>query len=71
MTTRASTNCPKSDNNFCNQIISHAMIIAPFYSAYVLNSATIGYFLLFQLTTPLPKENMKPSIYLLFETLPT
>jgi hypothetical protein len=36
----------------------------------VLDSATVGYFLLFQLTTPLPKENMKPLVDYLSETLP-
>jgi hypothetical protein len=36
----------------------------------VPDNATIGCFLLLQLTTPLPKENMKPPINLLFETLP-
>jgi hypothetical protein len=41
------------------------------YFASVFDSATIGYFLLLQLTTPLPKENMKPLVDLLFETLPT
>jgi hypothetical protein len=65
MTTRAPTKCPKSNNSFCNQIISHAVIVVPFYFAFVFNSATIGCFLLFQLTTPLPKENMKPLIDLL------
>jgi hypothetical protein len=47
------------------------VIVAPFYFASVLNSATIGCFLLFQLTSPLPKENMKPLIDFLSETLPT
>jgi len=65
------TNYPKSDSSFCNQTISHATIIAPLYSASVLDNATIGYFLLFQLTTPLPKENMKPLVDLLSKTLPT
>jgi hypothetical protein len=70
MTTGASTDCPKSENNFCNQTISHATIAAPLYFASVLNSATVGYFLLLQLTTPLPKENMKPLVDFLFKTLP-
>jgi hypothetical protein len=35
----------------------------------MLDSATVGYFLLLQLTTPLPKENMKPLVDLLSETL--
>jgi hypothetical protein len=70
MTIGASTNCPKSDSSFCNQTISHAIIFAPLYSAFVFDNATIGYFLLLQQTTPLPKENMKPLVDLLFETLP-
>jgi len=41
----------------------------PLYSASVLDNVIIGYFLLLQLTTPLPKENMKPLVDLLFETL--
>jgi hypothetical protein len=36
----------------------------------MLDSAIVGYFLLLQLTTPLPKENMKPLVDLLFKTLP-
>ncbi len=41
------------------------------YSTYVLDSVNVGYFLLLQLTTPLPKENMKPLINLLFESMST
>jgi len=67
----ASTNYPKSKSSFCNQTTSHATIAAPLYFASVLNSATVGYFLLLQLTAPLPKENMKPLVNLLYETLPT
>jgi hypothetical protein len=70
MTTKASTNCPKSESSFCNKTTSHATIVAPLYFTSVLNSATIGYFLLLQLITPLPKENMKPLVNLLSETLP-
>jgi len=70
MTTGASIDCPKSKNNFYNQSISHATIGAPLYFAFVLDSETVGCFLLFQLTTPLPKENMKPLIDLLSKTLP-
>jgi hypothetical protein len=44
MTTGASTDCPKSESNFCNQIISHATIVAPLYSAFVLDNATVGCF---------------------------
>jgi hypothetical protein len=69
MTIGASTNCPKFENSFCNQITSHATIAAPLYFASVLDSATIGCFLLLQLTAPLPKENMKPLVDLIFETL--
>jgi hypothetical protein len=71
MTTGASTNCPKSKSSFCNQTTSHATITTPLYSASMLNSAIVGCFLLLQLTTPLLKENMKPLVDLLFETLPT
>jgi len=71
MTTGASTDCPKFDSGFCNQTTSHVAIAAPLYSAYVLDSATVGCFLLFQLTTPLPKKNMKPLVDLLSEILPT
>jgi hypothetical protein len=56
MTTGASTNCPKSDSSFYNQTTSHATIIAPMYSASVLNSAIVGCFLLLQLTAPFPKK---------------
>jgi hypothetical protein len=35
----------------------------------MFNSAIVDCFLLFQLTTPLPKENMKPLDDLLSETL--
>jgi hypothetical protein len=35
----------------------------------MLDTITVGCFLLFQLTTPLPKENMKPLVNFLFETL--
>jgi hypothetical protein len=70
MTTGASIDCPKSESSFCNQTTSHAAIVAPLYSTFVLDNANVGYFLLFQLTTPLPKENMKPLVDLLSETLP-
>jgi len=70
MTTRASIDYPKSENNFCHQTISHAVIAAPLYYASMLNNATVGCFLLFQLTAPLPKENMKPLVSLLSKTLP-
>ncbi len=69
MTIRASTDYPKFDSSFCNQTTSHATIVAPLYSAFVLNSAIVGYFLLLQLTAPLPKENMKPLVDLLSKTL--
>jgi hypothetical protein len=71
MTTGASSNCTKSESNFYNQTTSHATIAAPLYFAFVLNNATVGYFLLLQLIAPLPKENMKPLVNLLSETLPT
>jgi hypothetical protein len=69
MTTGASTDCPKSDSNFCNQTTSHATIVAFLYSAFVRDSAIISYFLLLQPTAPLPKENMKPLVDFLSETL--
>ncbi len=69
MTTRASIHCPKSESSLCNQNISNVTIVAPMYSTYVLDNANVGCFLLLQLTTPLPKENMKPLVDLLFETL--
>jgi hypothetical protein len=59
MTTRASTNYPEFESNFCNQTISHATIVATLYYASMFNSAIVGCFLLLQLTTPFPKENMK------------
>jgi hypothetical protein len=62
MTTRGSTNYPKSKSSFCNQIISHEVIVAPLYSASMLGSTNVGYLLLFQPTTSLPKENMKPLV---------
>ncbi len=70
MTTRASTDYPKSESSFCNQTISHAIIVAPLYSTFVLDNANVGCFLLLQLTAPHPKENMKPLVDLLSETLP-
>jgi hypothetical protein len=70
MTTRASIDCPKSYSYFCNQTTSHVTIIAPLYFASVLDSATVGCFLLLQLTAPLPKENMKPLVDFLAKTLP-
>jgi hypothetical protein len=69
MTIGASTNCPKSESSFCNQTTSHATIATPLYFASVLDSATIGYFLLLQLTAPFPKENIKPLVDLLSKTL--
>jgi hypothetical protein len=47
------------------------MIVVPFYFGSMLDSATFGRFLLLQLTTLLPEEDMKPLVDLLFETLPT
>jgi hypothetical protein len=70
MTTGAFTNCPKSKSSFCNQTTSHVAIVAPLYSTSVLDNAIVGYFLLFQLIAPLPKENMKPLVDILFKTLP-
>ncbi len=71
MTIGASNDYPKFDSSFCNQTTSHATIVAPMYIASVFDNATVGCFLLLPLTTPLPKENMKPMVNLLFETLPT
>jgi hypothetical protein len=62
MTIGASIDYPKSESNFYNQITPHAMIVVPLYFASVLDSATIGCFLLLQLITLLPKKNMKPLI---------
>jgi hypothetical protein len=70
MTKGASIDYLKFDSNFYNQIISHATIVTPLYFASMLDSVIIGCFLLLQLTTPLPKENMKPLVDLLSETLP-
>ncbi len=70
MTIGASINCPKFDSSFCNQTNSHVTNVVPLYSTFMLDSATIGYFLLLQLTAPLPKENMKPLVDLLSKTLP-
>ncbi len=69
MTTRKSTDYSKSNNSFCNQTTSHAVIAEPLYYASMFDSATVGCFLLFQLAAPLPKTNMKPLVDLLFETL--
>jgi hypothetical protein len=71
MTIGTSVDYPKFESSFCNQTISHAIIVTPLYFAYVLDSATVGCLLLLQLTTPLPKENMKPLVDLLSETLLT
>ncbi len=70
MTIGASTDYPKSESSFSNQITSHATIVVPLYSTSVLDSAIISCFLVLQLTTPLPEENMKPLVDLLSETLP-
>jgi len=56
MTIGASTNCPKSESSFCNQTTSHAVIVTPLYSASVFDNATIGCFLLLQLTAPLQQK---------------
>jgi hypothetical protein len=56
MTIRTSTDYPKSDSSFCNQTTSHATIATPLYFVSMLDNATVGCFLLFQLTTPLPKK---------------
>jgi hypothetical protein len=69
MTTGASTDCPKFESSFCNQTTSHTAIAAPLYYASVLDNAIVGCFLGLQLTAPLPKENMKPLVDLLSETL--
>jgi len=61
--------CPKSESSFCNQTTSHVAIATPLYFASVLDNATLGCLLLFQLTAPLPKGNMKPLVDLLSETL--
>jgi hypothetical protein len=45
------------------------MIIVPLYSISVLNSAIVGYFVLFQQTTPPLKENMKTLVDILFEII--
>jgi hypothetical protein len=66
----ASIDYPKSKSSSYNQTTSHAIIVMPLYSASMFDNATIGYFLWDQLTTPLPKENMKPLVDLQFETLP-
>jgi hypothetical protein len=39
------------------------------YSTSMLDSGIVGCFLLLQLIAPLPKENMKPLVDPLFETL--
>ncbi len=65
-----SINYPKFESGFYNQTTLHATIVTPLYSTFVFDSATIGCFLLLQLTSPLPKENMKPIVDLLSETLP-
>ncbi len=71
MTIGTSIDCPKSDSSFFNQSISHVTIIAFLYFPFVFRTAIVGYFLLFQLITPFPKENMKPLVDFLSETLLT
>jgi len=70
MTIGTSTNYPKSKSSFCNQTTSHAIIATPLYFTSVFDNATVSCFLLLQLIAPFPKENMKPLIDLLSETLP-
>ena len=50
-------------------VLFHATIVAPMYSAFVLNKATVGYFLLLQLMVALPRENINPLVNLLLEIL--
>ncbi len=63
----ASTDYPKFESCFSIQITSHATIIAPMYSAYVLDNCWLF------LTTPTnnttSKKNMKPLVDLLLERL--
>ncbi len=69
MTIGTSINYSKFESSFCNQTTSHATNVVPLYSTFALYSANVGCFLLLQLTTPLPKENMKPLVDLLSKTL--
>ena len=50
-----STLHPKLCNSLRNQAISHVAIVAPLFFAFVLDKATVGCFLLLQLTAPLPR----------------
>ena len=45
-----------------SQMTSHTVIVAPLYSAFVLEHATIGYFLLLQEMAPLPRQKMNPEV---------
>ena len=49
---------PRSFNILLSQTTSQAAMVAPLYSASVLDSATVGCFLLLHNTVPLPRENM-------------
>ena len=69
MTTTPCANCPKSQGNFYNQAISHVAIVAHLYSAFVLDKATVGCFLLLQLMAELLRDNINPLIDLLSEIL--
>ena len=70
MTTLSSTCTPKSPSSVRSHATSHAATAAPLYLAFVLNKATVGYFLLLQVTAALPKENVKPLVERLSPTLP-
>lgn len=71
MTTAPCTDWPKVASSFCNQATSHATIDAPLYLAFVLNKATVDYFLLLQLMATLLRENVNPLVDLLSKILPT
>ena len=71
MTTLSSACTPKSPYSVRSHATSHAAIVAPLYSASVLEKAIVGYFLLLQVTATLQKENIKPLVERLSPTLPT
>ena len=53
---------PRSFNIHFNQTTSKPTTTVPLYSAFVLNSATVGCFLLLQEMAPLLREKANPEV---------
>ena len=53
---------PRSFKIFLSQIASHVVTIMPLYSAFVLDSVNVGYFLLLHEMAPLSSEKTNPNV---------